>query len=65
LHLGSCGGAIPVDLHFWALAVAELNVWIQIEENGAAYQCRIGREATVFSASGSFISLNSIEWKNI
>ena len=22
---------------------AELNVWIQIDEKGAAYQCRIGR----------------------
>lgn len=44
---------------------AELDVWIQIDEKGAAYQCRIGREGTVFSASGSFVSPNSIEWKNI
>jgi hypothetical protein len=44
---------------------AEINVWIQIDEKGAAYQCRIGREGTVFSASGSFISPNSIEWKSI
>jgi hypothetical protein len=43
----------------------ELNVWIQIDEKGAAYQCRIGREGTVFSASGSFVSPNSIEWQNI
>ena len=35
---------------------AENNVWIQIDENGAAYQCRIGREGTVFSASGIFVS---------
>jgi hypothetical protein len=27
---------------------AENNVWIQIDEKGAAYQCRIGREGTVF-----------------
>jgi hypothetical protein len=44
---------------------AENNVWIQIDEKGAAYQCRIGREGTVFSASGSFVYPNSIEWKNI
>jgi hypothetical protein len=44
---------------------AENNVWIQIDEKGAAYQCRIGREGTVFSASGSFVSPNSIEWQNI
>jgi hypothetical protein len=44
---------------------AELNVWIQIDETGAAYQCRIGREGTVFPASGSFVSPNSIEWQNI
>ena len=43
----------------------EKNVWIQIDEKGAAYQCRIGREGTVFSASGSFVSPNSIEWQNI
>jgi hypothetical protein len=43
----------------------ENNVWIQIDENGAAYQCRIGREGTVFSASGIFVSPNSIEWQNI
>ena len=41
------------------------NVWIQIDEKGAAYQCRIGREGTVFSASGVFVSPNSIEWQNI
>jgi hypothetical protein len=44
---------------------AELNVWIQIDDKGAAYQCRIGREGTVFSASGGFVSPNSIEWQNI
>jgi hypothetical protein len=44
---------------------AELNVWIQIDEKGAAYQCRIGREGTVFSASGIFVSPNSIAWQNI
>jgi hypothetical protein len=44
---------------------AENNVWIQIDENGASYQCRIGREGTVFSASGIFVSPNSIEWQNI
>jgi hypothetical protein len=44
---------------------AELNVWIQIDDKGAAYQCRIGREGTVFSASGRFVSPNSIEWQNI
>ena len=44
---------------------AELNVWIQIDDTGAAYQCRIGREGTVFSASGHFVSPNSIEWQNI
>jgi hypothetical protein len=44
---------------------AEYNVWIQIDENGAAYQCRIGKEGTAFSASGTFVSPNSIEWHNI
>jgi hypothetical protein len=41
------------------------NVWVLIDEKGAAYQCRIGREGTVFSASGVFVSPNSIEWQNI
>jgi len=44
---------------------AEYDVWIQIDETGAAYQCRIGREGTVFSARGTFVSPNSIEWQNI
>jgi len=44
---------------------AENNVWIQIDDKGAAYQCRIGREGTVFSGSGRFVSPNSIEWQNI
>jgi hypothetical protein len=43
---------------------AENNVRIQIDEKGAAYQCRIGREGAVFSASGIFASPNSIEWQN-
>jgi len=41
------------------------NVWIQIDERGASYQCRIGREGTVFSGSGIFVSPNSIKWQNI
>jgi hypothetical protein len=41
------------------------NVWVLIDEKGVAYQCRIGREGTVFSASGVFVSPNSIEWQNI
>ena len=44
---------------------AEKDVWIEIDEDGAAYQCRIGREGTVFSASGFFLSPNSIEWQNV
>jgi hypothetical protein len=44
---------------------AENNVWIQIDENGASYQCRVGREGTVFSSSGTFVSPNSIQWQNI
>jgi hypothetical protein len=43
----------------------EKNVWIQIDEKGAAYQCRIGREGTVFSSSGTFVSPNSVQWQNI
>jgi hypothetical protein len=43
----------------------ELNVWIQIDQKGSAYQCRIGREGTVFSGSGIFVSPNSIELENI
>lgn len=43
----------------------EKNVWIQIDEKGAAYQCRIGREGTVFSGSGIVVFPNSIEWQNI
>jgi hypothetical protein len=44
---------------------AENNVWIQIDEKGAAYQCRIGREGTVFSSTGTVVSPSSINWQNI
>jgi hypothetical protein len=44
---------------------AENSVWIQIDENGSAYQCRIGKEGTVYSSMGSFVAPNSIEWRAI
>jgi hypothetical protein len=54
---------LPSITGLWQLA--EYNVWIQIDDKGAAYQCRIGKEGTVFSASGRFVPPNSIEWQNI
>jgi hypothetical protein len=65
----SCGGyaqtpaALPSISGLWQFA--ENSVWIQIDENGSAYQCRIGKEGTVYSSMGAFVAPNSIEWRAI
>jgi hypothetical protein len=54
---------LPSIVGLWQFA--ENSVWIKIDEDGTAYQCRIGREGTVFSASGTFVAPSSIKWQNI
>ena len=53
--------ALPSITGLWRFA--ENSVWIEIDESGAAYQCRIGREGTVFSSRGAFVAPSSIEWR--
>jgi hypothetical protein len=69
LALFSCVGyaqtpaILPSVAGLWRFA--EKSVWIQIDENGSAYQCRIGKEGTVYSARGTFAAPDSIEWRAI
>jgi len=53
--------ALPSVTGLWQFA--ENSVWIRIDESGSAYQCRIGREGTVFSSRGAFAAPSSIEWR--
>jgi hypothetical protein len=55
--------ALPSVTGLWQFA--ENTVWIQIDENGSTYQCRIGKEGTVYSSTGIFVAPNSIEWRAI
>jgi hypothetical protein len=55
--------ALPSVVGLWQFA--ENSVWVQIDESGSAYQCRIGREGTVYSTRGMFAVPNSIEWRAI
>jgi hypothetical protein len=69
LSLLSCVGyaqipsALPSVAGLWRFA--ENSVWIQIDENGSTYQCRIGKEGTVYSSKGAFVAPSSIEWRVI
>jgi len=40
-------------------------VWISIEPDGAAFQCRIAPGGTVFKSGGRFVSPQTIQWKTI
>jgi hypothetical protein len=40
-------------------------VWVQINPDGSAYQCRIAPKGTVFKATGTFTSPGSIHWHQI
>jgi hypothetical protein len=55
--------ALPSIAGLWQFA--ENSAWIRIDENGSAYQCRIGKEGTVYSSMGAFVAPNSIEWRAI
>jgi hypothetical protein len=39
-------------------------VWIQIDQDGAAYQCRIASSGTVYASKGT-ASFSSIHWQQI
>jgi hypothetical protein len=40
-------------------------VWVQINADGTAFQCRIGPGGTVFFSKGKFVAPHSIIWQNI
>src|SRR5258708_2362437 len=69
LALVSCVGYAQTPTALSSVAglwqFAENSVWIQIDEIGSAYQCRIGKESTVHSSMGAFVAPNSIEWRAI
>jgi hypothetical protein len=69
LALFSCVGYAQTPAALASVAgvwqFGENSVWIQIDDNGSAYQCRIGKEGTVYSSTGAFVAPNSIEWRAI
>jgi hypothetical protein len=40
-------------------------VWVQINRDGSAYQCRIAPGGTVYSSRGTFAAPSSIHWSKI
>jgi hypothetical protein len=69
LALLSCVGyaqatvTLPSVVGMWQFATN--SVWIQIDSDGSTYQCRIGKEGTVFSSRGAFVAPDSIKWRAI
>jgi hypothetical protein len=51
---------LPSIVGLWRYG--ENDVWIQIDQSGSAYQCRIGKGGSVFSSTGTFVQPSSIEW---
>jgi len=43
----------------------QYTVWVQINPDGSAYQCRIAPGGTVYAATGTFTSPGSIHWHQI
>ncbi len=43
----------------------ERGVWVQIDADGSAFQCRVAPGGTVFMARGHFITEKSILWSDI
>jgi hypothetical protein len=43
----------------------EHTVWIRIDPNGTAYQCRIAPGGTVYTSEGTFAPPSSIRWRQI
>jgi len=40
-------------------------VWIRIDVDGSAFQCRIARGGTVYSSAGVFVAPGAIQWRDI
>jgi hypothetical protein len=40
-------------------------VWVEILENGSAFQCRIAQDKSVITARGKLVDKNTINWGNI
>jgi len=40
-------------------------VWISIDPDGGAYQCRVAPGGTVFKSEGHFVPPQSIQWKTM
>ena len=43
----------------------EHTVWVQIDQDGSAYQCRVAVDGTVYASTGVVISPSSIHWRKI
>ena len=43
----------------------EHTVWVQIDQDGSAYQCRIAVGGTVYASTGTVVAPSSIHWQKI
>jgi hypothetical protein len=40
-------------------------VWVQIDQDGTAYQCRVAVDGTVYASAGTVVAPSSIHWRQI
>ncbi len=60
--------AAPSATPSWMVGVWQYEnrlVWIKVDADGSAYQCRIAPAGTIFTAKGRFVAPRSIRWKTL
>jgi len=40
-------------------------VWVQIDQDGSAYQCRVAVDGTVYASTGTVVAPSAIHWRQI
>ncbi len=68
LYLAGCAYAqtpplLPSAAGLWQFG--QNAAWVQISLDGAAFQCRIAPDGTVYTSKGSFVATNAIHWQQI
>jgi len=54
---------LPSAAGLWQFG--EHTVWIQIDQDGSAYQCRVAPGGTVYASTGTVVAPSSIHWQQI
>lgn len=63
LGYARAASVLPSVAGLWQFG--EHTVWIQIDQDGSTYQCRVAPGGTVYTSTGTVVAPSSIHWQQI